>query len=273
MENQAPAKDRTELTDGQHQTLAAELAGTRVDIRTCNLFEPIEELQLGNSGQLKRQPQDMAGMLEFDTAGRMVQAKMADADKPIGENMRKETANELEDMEGHQLLFALVAVIEILEGDSILANRHNAVIGNGNAEDVATKILKQLLFVVERWLDIDFPIFGQGLRQHILNIQSAVISVQFVVYPEFGDFKAETIAEHIGKEFDGKEKLVVSRIPTVASGGGYQRAARNDEMDMQMLLHGLPPGMHDHREANLTAEILPTELLQQLSRNLDEQIE
>ncbi len=66
---------------------------------------------------------------------------------------------------------------------------------------------------------------------------------------------------------------MVSRIPRVASGGGHKRAARNDEMDMQMLLYGLTPSMHDHREADVPAEILPTELLQQLSRNLDEQIE
>ena len=40
-----------------------------------------------------------------------------------------------------------------------------------------------------------------------------------------------------------------------------------------MLLHGLTPGMHDHRETNLTAEIFLTELFQQLSGKLDEQIE
>ncbi len=183
MENQAPAKDRTKLTNGQHQTFAAELAGTRVNIGASNLFEPIEELQLENSGQFKRQTQDTTGMLEFDTAGRMVQAEMANTDKSIGEDVGKETADELEDMQGHQFFFALVAIIEILEGDRIFGNGNNAVIGNGDTEDVATEILEQLLFVIEWLLDIDFPIFGQGLLQHILNIKSAIIGVEFVVYP------------------------------------------------------------------------------------------
>ena len=144
---------------------------------------------------------------------------MADTDKAIREDMRKETANELEDMQGHEFLFAIVAIVEILEGDGVFAKGNNAVIGNSNAEDVATEILEQLLFVVERRLDIDLPVFGQALLQHILNIKSAIIGVEFVVYPKFGDFKTEAVAEHIGKQEGGEEKLVRSRIPGIASRG------------------------------------------------------
>ena len=100
------------------------------------------------------------------------------------------------------------------------------------------------------------------MRQHGRNIKSAIIGIQFVVYPEFGDFKTETIAEHIGKEFDGEEELMVSGIPGVTSGGGHQSATRNDEMDVEMLLQGLTPSVHDHRKANITAEILLPELFQ-----------
>jgi hypothetical protein len=44
-------------------------------------------------------------------------------------------------------------------------------------------------------------------------------------------------------------------------------------MGMQMLLHGLTPGMQDHREPDLAAQILVPELLQELCGNPDEQIE
>src|SRR6266498_4137973 len=256
MNFETPTEDGPKFADRQHQPLAAEFAQARVCFGLSNLFEPVEEFQLQDDRQFKRQTQDTAGVLELGTAGSVVQAKMADADKTIGQDMGKETTNELENMEGHQLLFAIVAVVEILEGDGVFANCHNAMIGNGNAEDVATKILKQLLFIVERRLDIDFPIFGQALLQHILNIKSVVMGIEFANCPEFGDFKAEAIAEHIGKQFGGKEKLMVSGIPRVASGGAHKSAARDDEMDMQMLLHSLPPSVHDHRKANLTAEIL-----------------
>jgi len=130
----------------------------------------------------------------------------------------KETANELEDMQGHRFLFAIVAVIEILEGDRILSNGDNAMIGNSNAENVAAEILDQLLFVIERRLDIHFPIFGQTFSEHRLNIQPAIIRIEFAICPQFGELKAESVAELIGKQFDGEEELMVSGIPRVASG-------------------------------------------------------
>ena len=147
------------------------------------------------------------------------------------------------------------------------------MIGNSNTEDVATEIFDQLFFVVERALDIDFPIFRQGFGQHRLNIERAVVCIEFAVSPEIGEFEAETIAEHIGKEFDREEKLMVSRIPGIASRGGDKRAARDDEMEVQMLLHGLPPSVHDQRKANLPAEILLPKLLQELRGGFNEQIE
>lgn len=63
---------------------------------------------------------------------------------------------------------------------------------------------------------------------------------------------------------------MVSRIPGVARRRRDQSAARDNEVNVQMLLHGLSPGMHDHRKADFAAEILLTELLQQLSRDFDE---
>lgn len=246
MSKQTPTKDGRELANRQHQTLSTELAETRVVVRASNLFEPIKELQLEDGGQLKRLAQKTAGMLEFETQASVVQAKMANTDKTIREDMGKETANKLEDMQGHEFLYAIIAIIEILEGDGIFAKGNNAMIGNGNAEDITTEIFEQLFFVVEWRLDIDFPIFRQALLQHILNIQSAIIGVELVVYPEFGDFKTETIAEHIGKQEGGEEKLVRSRIPGIARGGVYQRATSHDEMDVEMFLHSLPPSVHDH---------------------------
>lgn len=211
--------------------------------------------------------------MEFETTTSVMQAKMANTNKAIGEDMRKETTNELGDRQFHNLLFTIVTVIEILEGDGILGNRHNTMIGNGNAEDVATEIFEEFLFVVEWLLDIDFPIFGKGFGEHSLDIQGAIVGIEFAASPEFGEFKAEAVAEHIGKQENGEEKLVRSGIPGIASGGGNQCAASHDEVDMEMLLQGLTPSVHDHREANVPTEILLPELLQQLSSDFDEEIE
>ena len=40
-----------------------------------------------------------------------------------------------------------------------------------------------------------------------------------------------------------------------------------------MLLHGLTPGMQDHRKANLAAEIFLPELFEQLRGSFNEEIE
>ncbi len=264
---------RRELADGQHQADAAELAEARVLVGANNLFEPIEERQLQDNRQIKRQTQNAASVLKFGAAGTMMQTKMTNADKTIRQNMRKKAANELHRRESHQFCFAIVAVIEILESDRIFANGDNAMIGNGNTENIASQIFNQLFFVIERRLDIDFPIFRQTFREHSLNIQPAVIGIEFAVCPELRDSKTETIAELIGKQFDGEEELMVSGIPSVTSGRGHKRAARDDEVDVEMLLHALTPSVHDHRKADFTAEILLSELLQELRGSLDEQVE
>ena len=150
-----------------------------------------------------------------------MQAKMANADKAIGKDMREKTADKLRGGEGHQLLFAIVAIIEILEGDCIFSNCNNAMIGDRNAEDVTPQILDQFLFVIEWGFDIDFPIFGQGLLQHALNIERTLMGIEFAIRPELGEGKAKTVAELVGKQFDGEEEVARSRLPAIASGGGY----------------------------------------------------
>ena len=216
---ETPTKDGTKLANGQHQADAAELAKARVFIGLRNLFEPIEKLQIQEEGQFKGQPQNTAGMLKFGAAGGVMQTEMTDAHKAIREDMREKAADKLQRRQSHQFFFAIVTVIEIFEGDRILANRHNAMIGNGNAEDIATEILDQLRDAIERGLNVDFPVFRQRFGQQVLNIESAVIRIEFAICPELGERKTKAMAELIGKQLDGKEKLVRSRLPTIASGG------------------------------------------------------
>ena len=55
MNYETPAKQGTKLANGQHQALTAKLAEARILIGASNLFEPVEELQFEDAGQLKRQ--------------------------------------------------------------------------------------------------------------------------------------------------------------------------------------------------------------------------
>jgi hypothetical protein len=272
MDFETPAEDGTELVERQHEPFAAELAEVRVVVGSRDFLEPIQELQCGDDGELKRETEETACVLEFGTAGTIMQTEMANADKALGQDMREKAADKLAGGQGHLFLFALVAIVEILKGDGIVGKRNNPVVGNGNAKDVTTEILHQILDATQRRLDVDFPIFGKRLLHHLLDIESTVVGIQFACCPELSDGETKAIAELIGEQLDGEEELMRSGLPAVARAGGAEGAAGDDAMQMGMKLHGLPPGVQDHGEADLAAEILLPEFFQYLSRHFEEQV-
>lgn len=272
MHFETPTEDGPELAEGQHQSFATELAGARVVVGLGDFLEPVQELEFGDDGQLKRETEKTASVLEFGAAGTIVQTKMANADKALGEDMREKAADKLHGRQGHLFLFTLVAVVEILEGDRIVREGKDTVIGDGNAKYVATEILHQFLDTTQWGLDVDFPIFGECLGHHLLDIERAIIGIQFAGCPELGDGETKAIAELIGEQFDGEEEFVGSSLPAIASGRRDQGPASDNAMQMGMSLQGLSPGMQNHGEANLAAQILVPELLQELSGHFEEQV-
>lgn len=218
MEFETPAEDRAKFTDREHQTGRAGPAQAGIFTGLGDLLEPVDELQFEDDGKLTRKAEDAACKLKLGTTGTVVQTKMSNADKTVRQDMRKKAADELQWREGHDLLFAIVTVVEIFEGDGILINGENAVIGDGNAEDVAAEILHELLDTVERSLNKDFPISGHGLMGHGGHIESVITCVEKAILPEPGKSGAEVVAELIGKQLDRKEELALSGLPAIACG-------------------------------------------------------
>src|SRR5512145_1958508 len=130
MDFETPAEDRTEFTEGQHQSLTTEFAKTRILLGLGDLLEPVEELEFGDEGQLKGETEEPASMLEFGATGGMMQTKVTNADKTFRQDMREKTMDKLCSRQGHFFLFALVAIVKILEGDGIVGERKDAVIGD-----------------------------------------------------------------------------------------------------------------------------------------------
>lgn len=259
MKFETPTEDRTEYADGQHQTKTAGTAQTRIIAGLRDVFEPIDELEFEDGRQLKRKPKGVTSKLKPGTAGPMMQTKMANPDKTIGQYMGKETADELQWWKRHDLFFALVTVIEIFERDGIPVDRENAMIGNGDAEDVTAKILHELLDTVGSGLNKNLPISSQGLLNHGCDIQSAIKGVEAAIFGELGKGGAELVAELIGKQLYREKKFSGSRLPAIARWGGNECAAGDNEVKVEMILHGLPPGMQDHGKADVTAQIFASE--------------
>ncbi len=186
--------------------------------------------------------------------------------------MREKTTDEFHGRQSHLFLFPLIAIVEILEGDGMVGESQDTMIGDGNAKDVTTKILHQLLDATQRRLDVDFPIFGKSLGDHLLGIESTVVGIQFACCPELCDGETKAVAELMGEQFDREEELARGRLPAIARGSRDQSATGDHAMQMRMSLHGLPPGMQDQGETDLATQILLPELLQDLSRHFEEQV-
>lgn len=130
----------------------------------------------------------------------MMQAKVANTDKASGQDVGEEATDKLMGVQGHDFLVAVVAIVEIGKGDGIFAHGENAMVGDGNAEDVTTEILDQFLWAIEWGLDIDFPILGQGVLEHGGNVECAIMGVEFALCPQLGELKTKAIAELVGKQ-------------------------------------------------------------------------
>ena len=178
MEFETPAEDRTELADGLHQALAAELAQARVIIGLRNLFEPNEKLQIWDDRQLKGETQESPRLSEFGAAGTMMQTEMTNADKASRQDVREETADKLHRRERHSFGFAFIAIVKIFERYLMSLDRENAMIADGNAEDVASEVFDQFLHAIERGLNKYFPILRLRSRYHVSHIQQTLICIE-----------------------------------------------------------------------------------------------
>jgi hypothetical protein len=83
--------------------------------------------------------------------------------------MQQEAAQELFRGQGHlPLLISLISVGIILpaEGDLVVLQRHQAVVGDGHAMGVACEITQHIMGAAERWLGIDDPsLTEQGAQE------------------------------------------------------------------------------------------------------------
>jgi hypothetical protein len=85
-------------------------------------------------------------------------AEVPDADEASGQDVQKETAQELSGAKSHLTLLATAGVILPAEGDALLIESQQAVIGNSHAMGVATEIAQHLHGAAESGLGINHPV-------------------------------------------------------------------------------------------------------------------
>jgi hypothetical protein len=78
------------------------------------------------------------------------EAGVADANQSLRQHVDQEPSQELIGRNGHHLLLAAVGVVLPAEGDAILLAGNEAMVGDGDAVCVASKVVKDMLGSAER---------------------------------------------------------------------------------------------------------------------------
>ena len=69
--------------------------------------------------------------------------------------------------DGHDLVLAAVGIVSPAEGDSLVFERHQAMVGDGDAMSVAGQIVENLVGTAEGRLGIDDPVLVAELREEV----------------------------------------------------------------------------------------------------------
>lgn len=89
------------------------------------------------------------------------ESEEADADEAAREDVEQETSQEL--LRGKRHLFLLIAMGVILpaEGNPILVEVQEAVVGDSHAMGIASEITDDVLWSAERWFGVDDPVLAK----------------------------------------------------------------------------------------------------------------
>jgi hypothetical protein len=188
---------------------------------------------------------------------------MADADETAWENVHQESTQELGTIEPHDLRSAVVRVVLIEKGDTVVVHCDKSLIGDGDAMRVAGQVFENLLRSAEWSLGIDDPILAYRLCEELLKrgglsqrfataeeLQLAGLKQSF----ESGDkLASKDPAQDTHRQ---EEFLAFAAAPTghpMLPIEGHT-ACRHDAVDVGMVHQVLAPRMKHTQESNLRSQ-------------------
>lgn len=92
---------------------------------------------------------------------------MADADQPFRENVDQESSQKLICGNRHDLLFTASCVVFPAKRDLIILERHQSMVGDGDAVRIAGEIVQNMLGTAEGWFGIDDPVLLEELSEEL----------------------------------------------------------------------------------------------------------
>ena len=92
---------------------------------------------------------------------------MTDADQPFRENVDQESSQKLICGDRHDFLLAAVRIVFPAKRDPIILERHQSMVGDGDAVCIAGEIVQNMLGTAEGWLGIDDPVLLEELSEKL----------------------------------------------------------------------------------------------------------
>jgi hypothetical protein len=226
------------------------------------------------------------------------QAVVADAMEARRQDVLEEAVDEVGAGQRHALLGlggvrVLDAVVAVAEGDPAAVDRLDAVVGDGDAVDVAAQVADQRLGVGEGGLDVDHPVLLVELLHQALpggivvevGLVGRPVGVATEVEPPglagarlvevegtalgraaLGAERLEVLEEHGAEDPPqsavGEEEVLRRRHEAAAV--ALEAAAGDDAVDVRVQVHGLAPGVQNGDDAEVGVPLLAGEGLEGL---------
>jgi len=83
--------------------------------------------------------------------------------RPLGKTWRRKRRRN----SGHDPVLAAMGIVWPAEGDAIILEGHEAMVGDGDAMGVAGQVVENLFGTAERWLGVDDPVLLAKLPEKV----------------------------------------------------------------------------------------------------------
>ncbi len=186
------------------------------------------------------------------------QAIAADSHEPFRQHMQEEAAEEVDCVEGHDLLLAAVGIIAPAEADAIPVEGGDAVVRDGHAVGVAAEVAQHMFGSAEGKVGVDVPSLVAELVDQLLEarrIKGGTSAVKQALAIEMVKACEELLAKDGAQNGNRQEEHRMAGVhPALVI--GRQPAAGNHAVDMVMRQKVRTPRVQDGEESDLCTQTL-----------------
>jgi hypothetical protein len=187
-------------------------------------------------------------------------AVVADFDEALGEDVEEKATDELQSIEGHDVLAVSLSVVLPTKGDPAFVQRDQTLVGDSDAVGVASEVLENLMGAAEGRFGIDDPVFGAGDFPPASPGGSTGQGLELAMEGEFSlvegllEIAEELASKQTAQGTDGEEETGTSGDPSSTVPG--QPSARDHPVHMGVMEQVLAPGVQHEQKTDVCSEML-----------------